>query len=130
MTRMIAIKNIDPELRKIYNVVLEANTAARNISAPYIPAGRIDQTARSVISTAGYAEYFTHRTGHGLGMEEHEPPYIFSDNPLILTEGATFTIEPGIYLPGRGGVRLEDDILITAAGAESLTTLPRELLTL
>ena len=87
----------------------------------------VDAAARSVIEEAGYGEYFLHRTGHGLGLEIHEPPYIVEGNELILQPGMTFTVEPGIYLPGRGGVRIEDDVLVTEDGCESLTTLPREL---
>jgi Xaa-Pro dipeptidase len=80
-----------------------------------------------VIEEAGYGEYFIHRTGHGLGLEGHEPPYIVEGNQQLLQPGMTFTVEPGIYLPGKGGVRIEDDVVITAAGSESLTTFPREL---
>jgi Xaa-Pro dipeptidase len=79
---------------------------------------------------AGYGKFFTHRTGHGLGMEIHEPPYIRSGSSFLLQPGMTFTIEPGIYLPGRGGVRVEDDCVITADGMETLTSLPRELIIL
>ncbi len=80
-----------------------------------------------MIVDAGYGEYFTHRTGHGLGLEGHEPPYMVEGNAVPLTVGNTFTIEPGIYVPGLGGVRIEDDMLITADGAESLTNYDREL---
>jgi Xaa-Pro dipeptidase len=80
-----------------------------------------------VIADAGYGQYFTHRTGHGLGLEGHEPPNMVEGNTAPLEAGNTFTIEPGIYVPGLGGVRIEDDVLITENGAESLTTYDREL---
>jgi len=83
-----------------------------------------------VIEEAGYGQYFIHRTGHGLGLEVHEPPYIVAGNQRPLQPGMTFTVEPGIYLPGRGGVRIEDDVLVTPGGAESMTTFPRELISL
>ncbi|HIQ00829.1 MAG TPA: M24 family metallopeptidase, partial [Anaerolineales bacterium] len=91
------------------------------------PAQEVDRAARAVIEEAGYGEYFIHRTGHGLGLEGHEPPYIVEGNRQPLQPGMTFTVEPGVYLPGRGGVRIEDDLVITPEGAESLTTFPREL---
>jgi Xaa-Pro dipeptidase len=80
-----------------------------------------------VIAGAGYGDYFIHRTGHGLGMEGHEHPSLVEGNREPLPVGATFTVEPGIYLPGRGGVRIEDNIVITPAGHRSLTTYPRRL---
>ncbi len=130
ITRTFAIGDLEPEYRKICRIVLEANTAAREVARPGIPAENIDKAAREVITAAGYTEFFTHRTGHGLGMEGHEDPYIRAGNLQLLEPGMTFTIEPGIYLPGRNGVRIEDDIAITSDAAECLTSLPREVIQL
>jgi len=127
ITRTFAIGEPAPELRKIVEIVEQANAAGRAAAGPGVPASAVDKAARDVIETAGYGEYFTHRTGHGLGLEVHEPPFIRSDNGQILQPGMTFTIEPGIYLPGRGGTRIEDDVLITDDGCQSLTNLPRSL---
>jgi Xaa-Pro dipeptidase len=127
ITRTFVIGGLEPDMSWIYEVVLMANAAAQAAVKPGVPAGVIDQTARAVIEEAGYGEYFTHRTGHGLGLEVHEPPYIVTGNREPLMPGMTFTIEPGIYLPGRGGVRIEDDIVVTETGAETLTTYPRRL---
>jgi Xaa-Pro dipeptidase len=127
LTRTLAIGEIIPEFENIARVVAEANGAGRAAGKPGVAAGTVDQAARAVITAAGYGEYFTHRTGHGLGMETHEQPYMFGENTLSLAEGMTFTVEPGIYLPGRGGVRIEDDVAIIATGTETLSSLPREL---
>ena len=97
------------------------------MASPGVSASDVDNAARSVIEQAGYGKYFTHRTGHGLGLEGHEEPYIRGDNDQLLKEGMTFTIEPGIYLPDRGGVRVEDDFVITSDSGESLSNLPRHL---
>lgn len=127
LTRTLSMGKVDPEFEQIAKVVLEANAAARALARPGVTAGEIDLAARKLIEATGYGQYFIHRTGHGLGMEAHEAPYLYAGNPLRLEAGMTFTIEPGIYLPGRGGVRIEDDILVTPDGAESLSDLPREL---
>jgi Xaa-Pro dipeptidase len=127
ITRTFSIGEVEPELEKIAQVVLEANQAGRRAARPGMTADLLDQAARQVIDNAGYGQYFTHRTGHGLGMESHEEPYIRADNPLVLAPGMTFTIEPGIYLPGKNGVRIEDDVVITDTGSECLTSLTREL---
>jgi Xaa-Pro dipeptidase len=130
ITRTFVIGELDRELAHVYEVVRAANHAARTAVRPGIPAEEIDRTAREVIEDAGYGEYFIHRTGHGLGLETHEPPYIVAGNRQPLRPGMTFTVEPGVYLPGRGGVRIEDDVLVTEDGAETLTTFTRELVTL
>jgi len=127
ITRTFALGDIDPEYARIAHLVLEANTASRDLARPGLSAHEVDQAARAVITAGGYGPYFTHRTGHGLGLESHEEPYIRQGNPLILQPGMTFTIEPGIYLPQRNGVRIEDDVVITSNGLESLTDYPREV---
>jgi Xaa-Pro dipeptidase len=127
LTRTFAIGRVDPEFEKIAGVVKQANAAGRTAGRPGIPAGRVDQAARAVILEAGYGAYFTHRTGHGIGIEGHEDPYMFGENNLLLAPGMAYTVEPGIYLPGRGGVRIEDDVVVTESGSETLSNLPREL---
>jgi len=127
ITRTFAIGEIDPELMQIAEVVSLANDSGREAASPGTPCGLVDKAAREVIEAAGFGEYFFHRTGHGIGLEAHEPPNIRPGEELILEPGMTFTVEPGIYLPDRGGVRIEDDVVITQSGAESLSTLPRQL---
>jgi Xaa-Pro dipeptidase len=100
------------------------------MAGPGILAEQVDSAARRVIVDAGYGEYFTHRTGHGLGLEIHESPYILSGNKTVLEPGMVFTVEPGIYIADRVGVRIEDDVVITESGAEALSTYPRELTSL
>jgi len=128
ITRTFTVGNVEPELERIGSIVRDANAAGRAAARPGVPASAVDKAARGVIADAGFGEYFTHRTGHGLGMEAHEAPYIREDNDTILEPGMVFTVEPGIYLPGLGGVRIEDDMVISPDGAYSLTDLPREVL--
>jgi len=128
ITRTVAVgEPADAGLREVHALVHAANRAARRRAGPGVTAGAVDLAARQLIAKAGYGDRFIHRTGHGLGLEGHEEPYIKENSDFVLGEGMTFTIEPGIYLPGRGGVRIEDDMVITADGCESLSTLPREL---
>lgn len=127
LTRTFAIGHLTDELQNIYDTVKDANMAGRLVGQPEIEAGEVDRAARRVIDKAGYGQYFTHRTGHGLGMEGHEAPYMFGANKQILTTGMVYTVEPGIYLPGKGGVRIEDDVVVTADGCESLSDFPRDL---
>jgi len=130
ITRTFTIGEVDPELLTIASIVFDANAAGRKAGKPGLVAGVVDRAARSVIDSAGYGGSFTHRTGHGLGMEAHEAPYIFGENTQTLEEGMTFTVEPGIYLPGKGGVRIEDDVVVTDTGLKSLTDMPRQVLPL
>ena len=127
ITRTLCMGEPPQQAREIHKVTLEANRAAQLKAAPGIQARQVDEAARQVITTAGYGEYFTHRTGHGFGRKAHEDPFISSTETTRLAPGMTFTIEPGIYIPGWGGVRIEDDMLMQADGAETLTSLPREL---
>jgi len=127
ITRVFAMGDLHPEIDQIAKFVENANATARAAVKPGIPASVIDQAARQVIKDAGYGEYFFHRTGHGLGREAHEEPNISQYDHTILEPGMTFTIEPGIYLPKRGGVRIEDDIVVTENGGLSLTKTSRDL---
>jgi Xaa-Pro dipeptidase len=127
ITRTFALGDIHPELEKVAEFVRKANTAGRAAVKAGVKASSIDQAARKVIEEAGYGDFFIHRTGHGLGRETHEEPYISQYNHTELVPGMTFTIEPGIYLPNRGGVRIEDDVMVTEDGCTTLTHLPREL---
>ena len=127
LTRTLAVGEVDETLERIARVTVEANAAGRAAGKPGVPAGEVDRAARAVIESAGFGAQFFHRTGHGIGMEGHEEPYIFGENGLILEEGMTYTVEPGIYFSGTGGVRVEDDVVVTARGSESLSDLPRDL---
>ncbi len=127
ITRTFALGEPSAEIRRIYELVKQANAAGRAAARPGASGQDVDRAARRVIDDAGYGQYFTHRTGHGLGLEGHEPPYMVEGNTTPLEAGNTFTVEPGIYIQGLGGVRIEDDVLITPDGGESLTTYDREL---
>ncbi|MBM6617471.1 M24 family metallopeptidase [Bacillus suaedaesalsae] len=127
ITRTVALGNVNDKQREIYETVLKAELDALNICKPGLEIGTIDKTARSIITNKGYGDYFTHRIGHGLGIDVHEFPSMTSTNTNTLKAGMTFTIEPGIYVPKVGGVRIEDDVLITENGFEALTKYPKEL---
>lgn len=127
LTRTFAIGEVEPELRKIAEIVFRANEAGRAAGRPGVPCANVDKAARAVIEDAGYGIYFTHRTGHGIGMEAHEDPYMRGDNMQMLYPGMAYTVEPGIYLPERGGVRIEDNVVVTKDGVDVLSDMPREL---
>ena len=127
ITRTVALGTVNEKQKDIYTTVLDAQLAAVNACKPSVAVGELDNIARSIISDAGYGEFFTHRIGHGLGIDVHEFPSMNATNQLLLQKGMAFTIEPGIYVPDVGGVRIEDDLLITADGVEVLTNYPKEL---
>lgn len=130
ITRTFSCGEVSEEMRLIADLVLQANTAGRLGGRPGMTTGDIDKLARDVIEKGGYGERFIHRTGHGLGMEAHEAPWIVGGSDVVLEEGMVFTIEPGIYLTDTAGVRIEDDVVVTADGLLSLSDLPREVLPL
>jgi len=125
LTRMAFMGTPSSEYQRIHGIVEDAVAAALEVARPGTPAHALDDAARGVITRAGYGPQFAHRTGHGLGLEIHEPPYITATNPLVLEEGMCFSIEPGIYLAGQFGVRLEEIVIVTATGVEILSHLPR-----
>ena len=128
ITRTVFVGAVTDEQREFYAVVQRANEVGRQAACPGVTCESVDMATRQVFIDAGYEQLLRHRTGHGLGMEAHEAPYIVIGNQRVLAPGMVFTIEPGMYRMGDIGVRIEDNMLITEAGAESLTTFPRELL--
>lgn len=127
ISRTVAYKSISNEQEEIYNTVRIAEQKAIEISKVGTPVGKVDEAARKHIEQAGYGEYFTHRVGHGLGIETHEYPSMHANNNIPLKAGMCYTIEPGIYVPNKGGVRIEDMIYMTDKGPEILTKFPKEL---
>ena len=115
------------KLRKIYSIVLGAQKAAFNTIKPGVKALEVDHAARQFIADAGFGDYFGHGLGHGIGLQIHEAPWFRPGSETVLEPGMVFTLEPGIYLPGWGGVRIEDNILVTSSGAQYLTGISREL---
>lgn len=130
MTRTVAVGTVSEQQREIYDIVLRAQCAVMAALRPGLPCKEADKIARDIISDAGYGEYFGHSTGHGVGVEIHEYPNLSPRAESILTVGNVVTDEPGIYLPEKFGVRIEDMALITADGCENLTHCPKELIIL
>lgn len=127
ITRMAAVGRAPEGYGEVHAVVEKAVQAALTAARPGVKAKEVDAAARNVIAAAGYGEYFVHRTGHGIGIDGHEPPYITATAETVLEEGMTFSIEPGIYLPGRFGIRLEEIVILRADGPEILSGLSRDL---
>lgn len=119
--------DVDPEYAALHEVLLAAQTAQLAAARPGVTAEQLDAVGRSMIEAAGYGSYFIHRTGHGIGLETHEEPYIVSGSNRVLEPGMAFSIEPGIYLPGRFGARIEDIVVCTESGATVLNNTSREL---
>ncbi|MFD4523823.1 M24 family metallopeptidase [Streptomyces sp. NPDC058470] len=129
-TRVYAVGEPPADFRRLHDVLLRAQRAQTDAVRPGITAERLDSIGRDTISDAGYGPYFIHRTGHGIGLESHEEPYIVAGNQLPLEPGMAFSVEPGIYLPGRYGARIEDIVICTEDGGERLNRRPRDLVVL
>lgn len=128
LTRTFVVgRGPDSEQRRVYEAVKAANEAGRAAARPGATCQAVDRAARAVLRAAGLGDNFLHRTGHGLGLEVHEDPSIVEGNDTVLQEGMVFTVEPGAYVEGWGGVRIEDNVVVTATGSESLTTFVRDL---
>lgn len=130
ITRTICVGEPSAEFLKVYEVVRQAQEAGVAAAKPGVDGSAVDAAARSIIEEAGYGEYFIHGTGHGIGLDVHEGPPIGKASKVVLEEGMAFTVEPGIYLPGRFGVRIEDVVVLTDRGARRLNQSPRELIRL
>ena len=128
MTRTVHGGRVSREERRWYEAVLEAQLAGIAAAVPGKTAAEVDQTARQVLRSAGLDRYFTHSTGHGVGLEIHEPPRLAKDQTERLEPGMVITIEPGIYVPGKGGIRIEDMVVVTETGPQVLTPVTKELI--
>jgi Xaa-Pro dipeptidase len=126
ITRIYFPRDLDPEVEEAYEIVCNAYDAAFGVLEPGIPCGEVDRAARSVIDEAGYGDVFLHRTGHGLGLEVHEEPYLRDSNEKPLEVGHVFSIEPGVYVRGRFGVRYENIVHLGQGGPESMNLSPRK----
>jgi Xaa-Pro aminopeptidase len=130
MTRTVHVGKISAGDRRMYNAVREAQQAAVEAVRAGVACGQVDRAARNALRRAGLARHFTHSTGHGVGLEIHEPPRLGRGQAERLRPGMVVTVEPGVYLPGRGGVRIEDMLLVTGSGCEVLTPAPKDLIEL
>ncbi len=127
ITRTFCYGEPSAQMRAMYDAVYDANKAAREFAGPGVTCEAVDRVARQVIEAAGLGEFFIHRLGHGLGLSVHELPNIVEGNKQVLQPGMVFTIEPGVYVPGVGGVRIEDNVVVAEDGLNVLTSYPREL---
>ncbi len=130
MTRTVHVGTPSAEMRGVYGAVREAQEAAIATVSAGVQTGKVDQAARQVLRRAGLARFFTHSTGHGVGLEIHEAPRLGRGGTEVLQPGMVVTIEPGVYLPGKGGVRIEDMVVVTEKGCDILTPAPKELITI
>jgi Xaa-Pro aminopeptidase len=128
LTRTVYVGRAPARVRRWYQAVLEAQTAARDAVKAGVTTGAVDAAARGVLQKKGLGRYFVHSTGHGIGLEIHEDPRLARGQKGLLENGNVITLEPGVYIEGVGGIRIEDDAVVTPRGAEILTTAPRELL--
>ena len=127
LTRILVTGKISPKLERVYRVVLNAQEQAIQAIRPGAITHDVDGVARQVIADAGFGRCFGHGLGHGLGLEIHEAPRLAAKTRTVLQPGMVVTVEPGIYIPGWGGVRIEDDVLVTRSGYEVLTSVPKQL---
>lgn len=127
MTRMVALGRTAGDLAEVFAVVLAAQQAGLDAVRSGVRAGDVDAACREVVAAAGYGDHFVHGTGHGVGLRIHEYPSLAAGSAHTLDDGAVVTVEPGVYLPGRGGVRIEDTVVVTPRGATVLTTTPKDL---
>ena len=130
MTRTVAIGYATEEMKKVYDTVLKAQLAGIGVTKAGVTGQTIDNAARQVITEAGYGEYFGHGYGHSLGMEVHEAPNCNPAGVVVMEENMISSAEPGIYLPGKFGVRIEDVVIFTADGCENITQSPKNLIIL
>jgi len=130
ITRTVCVGRFDALQRQVYGVVLEAQLSALDHVRPGVIASQVDAAARQVITEAGFGDYFTHSLGHGVGLNIHEAPRLAPKQELVLEAGMITTVEPGVYIPGWGGVRIEDTVLVTETGCEVLTPVAKEFLVL
>lgn len=126
-SRTVHVGEPTDEERRVHDIVRAAQEAGFGAVRPGAACQDVDRAARAVIADAGHGEYFIHRTGHGIGVTTHEPPYMIEGEPQPLVPGMCFSVEPGIYLPGRFGVRIEDIVTVTEDGGRRLNTTSREL---